>query len=453
MKMKLRNRWLKTFLISTTVIIAFIAIRTIYKSSTFKPQSIFEVPFRERAQSKFDDDVRVTAAVLSAEESREIFGVGLAQNGIQPVWVRVENHDNRPYWLMYSGLDPNYFSPIEAAQTNHSIFSRSLNTKVEEHFRVLGFRNPIAPSASVSGFIYANLDEGTKVVDVRLLRFNTSGFGKTKFFTFFLPVPGIKADYQDVDFEKLYTSHETVDLDENELRIALENLPCCTTNEDGTQQGDPLNLVLIGTHEVIASALYRREWLAAEETYGKAIWKTIKSFLFGSKYLYSPVSPLYLYGRQQDRAGQKPRQTVHQRNHLRVWLSPMRYQGLPVWIGQISRDIGVRFTLKAWPPVTHKIDPDIDEALHALLEDMVYSQQLAKVGWVKGVGAATRAKPRHNLTGDPYFTFGLRLVLMFEKIPPRSSENIQSFFWEESPESTMLKRLTTDRKQDFDELR
>ena len=128
MKMKLRNRWLKTFLISTTVIIAFIAIRTIYKSSTFKPQSIFEVPFRERAQSKFDDDVRVTAAVLSAEESRQIFGVGLAQNGIQPVWVRVENHDNRPYWLMYSGLDPNYFSPIEAAQTNHSIFSGSLNT-------------------------------------------------------------------------------------------------------------------------------------------------------------------------------------------------------------------------------------------------------------------------------------------------------------------------------------
>ena len=33
----------------------------------------------------------------------------------------------------------------------------------------------------------------------------------------------------------------------------------------------------------------------------------------------------------------------------------------PVWIGQISRDIGVRFTFKTWPPVTHKIDPDFDE--------------------------------------------------------------------------------------------
>ena len=131
----------------------------------------------------------------------------------------------------------------------------------------------------------------------------------------------------------------------------------------------------------------------------------------------------------------------------------MRYKGLPVWIGQISRDVGVRFTLKTWPPVTHKIDPDIDEAQHALLEDMVYSQQLAKVGWVKGVGAATRAQPRHNLTRDPYFTYGLRSVLMFEKTPPRSSEDIQRFSWEESPESSALKRLATDQIQDLDEMR
>jgi hypothetical protein len=32
----------------------------------------------------------------------------------------------------------------------------------------------------------------------------------------------------------------------------------------------------------------------------------------------------------------------------------MQYQGKPVWIGQISRDIGVRFTFKAWTPVTGK---------------------------------------------------------------------------------------------------
>jgi hypothetical protein len=309
----------------------------------------------------------------------------------------------------------------------------------------MNFRNPIAPGTSVSGFIFTNRDEGTKVVDIDLISYN-----KVKFFTFFVPVPGIKADHHEVDFENLYAEEEIVNLDEKELRTELENLPCCATNEDGTENGDPLNLVLIGSREDISSAFIRRGWLSAEQTYGKAVWKTIKSFLFGSRYRYSPVSPLYFSKRQQDIAGQKPRHTVHERNHLRIWLSPMRYQGKPVWIGQISRDIGVRFTFKTWPPVTHKIDPDIDEAMYALMEDLIYSQQLAKIGWVKGVGVATRSKPRHNLTGDPYFTAGLRAVLMFDRRPYSFTE-IQRFDWEESAVSTKLKRLTIDQQQDFDE--
>ena len=250
--------------------------------------------------------------------------------------------------------------------------------------------------------------------------------------------------------ENLYLEEEIVNLDETELRTELENLPCCATNEDGTENGDPLNLVLIGSREDLSSAFVRRGWLPAEQTYGTAVWKTIKSFLFGSRYRYSPVSPLYFSKRQQDFAGQKPRHTVHERNHLRMWLSPMRYQGKPVWIAQISRDIGVRFTFKTWPPVTHKIDPDIDEAMYALMEDLMYSQQLAKIGWVKGVGAATRSKPRHNLTGDPYFTAGLRAVLMFDRRPYSFAE-IQRFDWEESAVSSKLKRLTLDQQQDFDE--
>jgi hypothetical protein len=100
--------------------------------------------------------------------------------------------------------------------------------------------------------------------------------------------------------------------------------------------------------------------------------------------------------------------------------------------------------------VTHKIDPDIDEAMYALMEDLVYSQQLAKIGWVKGVGVTTRSKPRHNLTGDPYFTAGLRAVLMFDR-RPYSFEEIQLFDWEESAVSTKLKRLTIDQQPDFDE--
>ena len=410
-----------------------------------KPIPFHDVPVQERSQSKVDGDVRVTVAVPSKDESRQLFGVKLSGQNIQPVWVRVQNGGSDYLWLLSSGMDQDYFSPLETAYLFHGILTGASNKKIDDHFRVLSFRNPIAAGTSVSGFIFTHLDEGTKVVDIALF-----GEVDAKFFTFFVPVPGIKADYEGMDFENLYSADEIVDLDENELRKELENLPCCTTNEDGTREGDPLNLVFIGSREDIATAFLRRGWLPAEITYGRAIWKTIKSFLFGTRYRYSPVSPLYFNKRPQDFAGQKPRRTVHQRNHLRVWLSPLRYLDKPVWIGQISRDIGVRFTLKNWPPVTHKIDPDVDEAMYALLEDLVISQQIAKVGYVGGVGRASRTKPRYNLTGDPYFTDGYRLVMVFDG-NPHSFKEIKFFKnWEGGPAADKLERLTIDQPHDFD---
>ena len=44
------------------------------------------------------------------------------------------------------------------------------------------------------------------------------------------------------------------------------------------------------------------------------------------------------------------------------------YHGKPVWVGQISRDIGVRFTWTSPILVTHKIDPDVDETGRGLFE-------------------------------------------------------------------------------------
>ena len=258
--------------------VALISIISVYGCTIYqKPRPLHDVAFQERSQSEVDGEVRVTVVVLSDEESRQLFGVNLAGQEMQPVWVRVQNADSSPYWLMFAGLDPDYFSPLESAYAFHNIFSVSLNDKIDDQFRVMGFRNPIAPGASVSGFFFVNRDEGIKVVDIDLI-----SYGKTKFFTFFISIPGIRADYHKVDFEKLYPKDEIVNLDEDDLRSALEKLPCCATKKDGTKNGDPLNLVLIGSHEDISSAFVRRGWLPAEWTHGEAVWKTIKSFLFGS---------------------------------------------------------------------------------------------------------------------------------------------------------------------------
>jgi hypothetical protein len=92
----------------------------------------------------------------------------------------------------------------------------------------------------------------------------------------------------------------------------------------------------------------------------------------------------------------------------------MRYEGKRVFVGQVSRDIGVRYTTKTWPPVTHKIDPDVDEARRSVVEDLYFSDTVSRIGFVKGVGQATPSRPRENLTGDPYFTDGLRVVIFLE---------------------------------------
>jgi LssY C-terminus len=419
------------------LLILFSGCATTYTSSPFRPKSINEVRFRDRSQSKYDNDVRVTTAVPTAEETEAIFGANLVGKEIQPVWLKVENHSDTTYLLVSSVVDPNHFSPNEASFAVHGGLDDTEKKEMEYHFRSMTFKNPIPPNAAVSGFIFTNLDEGEKVVQIDAIAHQ-----QVKFFTFFVQIPGMRVDYRMVDFDSLYTADDIVELDRGELRDALEKLACCTTNAEGTKSGDPLNLVIVGNFHDVAAAFARRGWLPAEETYSSAVWKTVKSYLFGSRYRYSPISSLYFDVRHQDFARQKPRHDIHERNHLRLWYSPMRHEGKPVFVGQVSRDIGVRFTTKTWPPVTHKIDPDVDEARQSVIEDLLFSNAVSEIGFVKGVGRATPSKPRENLTGDPYFTDGLRAVILLET-GPTAVNQIRSLHWE-SPNTFRFGDLDED---------
>jgi hypothetical protein len=356
-------------------------------ASSFNPKPIEEVAFADRAQTQEDAGVRVTAAVLTAQECIAKFGANLYRRNVQPVWLEIENKDDDPLWFLPLGLDPTYFTPFESAYLNRFAIRKSDHDEMDKYFYQRGMGNYIAPGATISGFVYSNLDEGTKA-------FNVDIIGEDQVlrnFTFFIPVPGIKVDHQNVDWENLYAEDEIIDYDEAGLRSALENLPCCTTNKKGTEQGDPLNLVVIGDLDDVYYAFIRAGWDETETIYRASIFKTIRSFLFGGRYRYSPVSALYVFGRPQDVALQRARTSIHERNHLRLWLAPMRFEGKLVWIGQISRDIGVRFTWKTI--TTHKIDPEVDETRNFLIQDLWYSQGLKTFGYVKGVGAAPYSAP------------------------------------------------------------
>ncbi len=371
--------------------------------------------------------MRVSTAVLSAGESVSVYGVPLADRSIQPVWIEVENREDRAYYLLSPGLDPNFFPASEASETLAPNGSPEQRVELDRRFRQLAFSNPVLPGATTSGFVLTNLDEGFKFVQIDLV---TSGRART--FSILAITPGFRSDYRasEVFSRDIYPPERIVNYtDDAAFRAALEALPCCVANEDGSRNGDPLNLVVVGGLDDAFPSFARRGWRPTELKWSGSIMKIVTSALSGERYPYAPVSDLYMFGRPQDLALQKARDNVHQRNHLRLWLSPMRLHGKQVWVGQISRDIGSRLTIHSPTFTTHKIDPDVDEARNALAQDMAYSQNLAKIGYVSGVGAAPRSAPRGNLTTDPYYTDGLRGVLVFDRLPTSLSA-VEFFPWE-----------------------
>lgn len=367
----------------------------------------------DRLYSNTDRDLRVTTAVPSADEARKIFGVKLYRQNIQPVWVQIENLGDQRLLLMPMGLDTAYYTPWESAYRSFGIKALDdfLNFNGDQHkFNIKRIPLVIEPHSIQSGYIFSRVDEGTKSFNIDVL-----GTDDPYTMSFFVPVPGLRLDHYEVDLEALYSADELQHVDLAGLAAGLAAMPCCVTDKKGEAYGDPLNIAFVAEVEDLWYAFMRAGWDETETVYGVSLIKMGFSSLFGSEYRYSPVSALYVYNRPQDVALQRARTSIDERNHLRLWLTPLRYQGKPVWIGQISRDIGVRFTAKTI--TTHKIDPDVDETREFLIEDLAYSQGLSGFAYVTGVGAAAYDKPRGNLTGDPYYTDGRRAVMWLSEKP------------------------------------
>ena len=210
-------------------------------AGSFDPRPVNEVGFLERAQTQTEAGIRVTAAVPSARETRALFDDDLYKKAVQPVWLEIENGGDEVAGFLPVGLDAEYYSPIEAANLDLvGDLSRS-DPKRNRHFFGQGMNMWIRPGETHSGFVFTALDEGTKAFNVDLV--TTEGVS----FTFFVQVPGLKIDHNEVDWENLYPPDQFVDLEEAELIEAIARQPCCASDKAGTGSADPLNLVVIGT--------------------------------------------------------------------------------------------------------------------------------------------------------------------------------------------------------------
>jgi len=406
----------------------------------YRPQASERASFMDRAQTQTQDDLTVTVSVLSNKESKRIFGVELAKKGVQPVWLEINNQSPNSYYVFVPrNLDPNYYSAEEAAYMAHfkqsklflesgllSVLFFPIALLIPVNYFVVKHANSkmtslfnknslpavtVMPKTKESGFVFTSVDQGTKHVKVELI----SEHGK-KSFPFVITVPGIKPDYTTKDFANRYPEQTLIECPEEKIPETLAKLPCCVTNKKGTQNGDPFNLIVIGELEDIISTFTSAGWDETEALSFKSAMDMVKSFLTGETNRYSPISPLYHNGHSQDIAFQKARNNINQRLHLRLWYTPVRYKGKPVWVGTISRDIGVKFTFKTWYLTTHKIDPNLDDSRDYLLADMIEIQKISKFGFIKSPALEKQTKKeKKNLTGDPYFSDNMLLALELSK--------------------------------------
>jgi hypothetical protein len=392
--------------------------------ASYKPAPASYQPQMARIQRQTNGPIIAEVAVLSRKEAEKKFGLPLHKKNIQPVWLRLVNTSTNDHYFLPAGLDSDYHPASEVAYMHRKFLAGKRNRRVSEVLQSSEMELLVPPTGTNEGFVFSNFDPGAKHVEVDVI-------GERAYYAmeFTVPVPGKRIDYHKVDFESLYSTNEFTDCSLEAFREVIRSLPSETTDWTGTGRGDPLNLVVVSSLEgEMGLAFLRNGWDVTEVLTFWNGMKLVSSFIFKSRWRTSPVSPLYVFDRRQDFALQKARATIHERNHLRLWLAPYTCEGHHVFVGQISRDIGLRFTFKAPGFVTHKIDPETDEARDYLAQEMILSGSVERVAWAGGVGKHTVDNPGRNLTGDPWHTDGNRVILFLSR-EPIDPEDVHLLDW------------------------
>ena len=171
--------------------------------------------------------------------------------------------------------------------------------------------------------------------------------------------------------------------------------------------GDPVNLAFRGQEEQLRGVLERAGWTAADPVTPSSSRRIIMASVLHRSYAAAPVSPLFLFGRQQDFAYQQEIDgNPRRRHHLRFWRCPDGWLlpgGISVdWVAAAAydRSVGVSFfTLQ----VTHRIGADIDAERDYVVWSLRKSSADLPVQVIKGFSTGYHSR---NGGGDSFETDG-----------------------------------------------
>ncbi len=374
-------------------------------TAPYQPVELDSIPFRDRTQTQTKGRVTVSAAVPGPEETRALFDISLYDSGIQPVWLEIDNGTDSGIRYAPVGTDREYFSSQEVAYVHRGDFSKEGKVKMNHYFYEMVMPRRIPAGESRSGFIFTHAHPGTKA-------FNVDLFGPSRendlSFTFFIDVPGFQPDHSEAYFEELYGAEQIRDLDRDELRAELAGMNRDTLDQAGQPQGIPINAVVIGEPQNVLQALIRANWMEQPRTAAELA-----------------AAPEYFYGRIADVVFNKNQSDEGGRIELQFWLSPMREEGVPVWLTQVTHHVGAG-------KGRGQLDPDLDDAATFFIQDIWYGQGLARYGWVQGQGKVPFDNPQQTFTGAEYFTSGFVAVMALSG-PAVSMLDVEPLNWDAGP--------------------
>ena len=365
----------------------------------FEAAEIEYAPFVDRTVTQQQGEIRIAATVPTAEEVVSITGLDLYADGIQPVWLKVTNNRPNPVRIALYSIDDEYYSPMEVAWAYRKGYTKEGKAAMERWFHESGMPRFIPPGETRSGLVYTHLVDGTQ-------GFNVDAYTSDESFnfTFFVPLPGFRPDYMDVQFDDLYEPDAIRSADLPGLRRLLAETICCSVNEDASANGDPFNVVIVATPIALRRALLRSQW---QETQSGGVEGEL-------------ARQHYFHGRIPDGTFHKSRPDGSEKKELRIWLTPIHVAETPVWIAQASYDMSDPDNRRA--NSSYQIDPDVDDARMFVLQSFWYNQSVEKFGMAAGVPRATFDSPQRNFLGSTWFTDGGRIVLVVPEKPVAMDE-------------------------------
>jgi len=197
----------------------------------------------------------------------------------------------------------------------------------------------------------------------------------------------------------------------------LAKIPRRVSDQQGNP-GDMVNVLLIGTQDQVVKTFAAGGWVQVDRSVSDTILTGLVDSLEKKDYLTMPMSTLYLFNRPQDYgfAHAEPVKVVMSRNHLRVWKSPYKINGVPVWCIAATHDIGFERDQRN-NSVTHKIDPAIDGEREFVDNTLSVTGLVAQRDHVTPPDALTTAK---TATGGEFHSDGRIVVLVLRDAAPSS---------------------------------